>query len=54
MFAQSMKMRVNCLVSAAIVLILAGVFVASMAFARTALNTIDPVAIVAGGGAISS
>ena len=49
MFAQPTKKRVNCLVAAAMVLTLAGVFVASLAFARLVSNTIDPVAIVAGG-----
>ena len=37
-------------VSAAIVLTLAGLFVAPLAFARVALNTIDPVAVVADHG----
>ena len=50
MFTQPTKKRVNCFVSTAIVLSLAGVFVASLAFARVVSNTIDPVAIVAGGG----
>ena len=50
MFTQPTKKRVICFVAAAIVLTLAGVFVASLAFARTALNTIDPVAIVADDG----
>ena len=50
MFTQPTKNQLKCLVSAAIVLTLAGVFVASMAFAKLTLNTIDPVAIVAGGG----
>jgi hypothetical protein len=53
MFTQPTKKRVNCFVAAAIVLTLAGVFVASLAFARLVNNTIDPVAIVAGGGAPS-
>ena len=42
--------RVKHLVSAAIVLTLAGVFVAPLAFARIARNTIDPVATVADDG----
>ena len=42
--------HVKCLVSAAIVLTLAGVFVAPIAFARIMSNTIDPVAIVADNG----
>jgi len=50
MFTQRTNKRVNCLVSAAIVLTLAVVFVASTAFARVVMNTIDPVAIVADNG----
>ena len=40
----------TALVAAAIVLALAGVFVARTAFARLVLNTIDPVGIVAHNG----
>jgi hypothetical protein len=50
MFAQPTKKHMNFLVSAAIVLTLAGVFVASRAFARIIGNTIDPVAIVTDNG----
>ena len=50
MFAQPIKTHVNRLVSAAIVLTLAGVFVASMAFAKLVRNTIDDVAIVTDNG----
>lgn len=50
MFAQPMKKRLNCVVSAAIALTVATVFVSSLAFAKVVINTIDPVAIVAGGG----
>jgi hypothetical protein len=42
--------RLKYLVSAAVVLILAGVFVAPMAFALSRSYTIDPVAIVADNG----
>ena len=42
--------HLKCLVSAAVVLTFAGVFVAPMAFARVVLNTIDPVALVADNG----
>jgi hypothetical protein len=50
MFTQQMNKRVNSLLSAAIVLTLSVVFVASAAFARIVQNTIDPVAIVADNG----
>jgi hypothetical protein len=40
----------TCLVSTAMVLILAGVFIAPPALARIVVNTIDPVAIVADDG----
>jgi hypothetical protein len=46
MFAQPIKRHTNCLVSAAMVMTLAGVFGTPAAFARVILNTIDPVAIV--------
>ena len=49
MFTQPSKKRVNCLVAAAIVLTLGG-GVAPVAFARIMRKTIDPVAVVAGGG----
>ena len=48
MFAQLTHKPVIRLVAAAIVLIFAGVFDASLAFARIMNNTIDPVAVVAG------
>jgi hypothetical protein len=54
MFNQPSTRRVNHFVSAGIVLTLAGLFVASLASARILVNTIDPVAIAAGGGRISS
>ncbi len=50
MFAQPTRKHLKCLVSAAIVLTLAGVFVAPMAFAKISVNTIDPVAIVTDNG----
>jgi len=50
MFAQPTKKLMQCLVATAIVLTLAGVFVASMAFARIVQNTIDPVAVVTDNG----
>ena len=50
MLAQPTSKYLKCLVSAAIVLALAGVFVAPMAFARIVTNTIDPVAIVTDNG----
>ncbi len=50
MFAQPTKKHMKCLVSAAMVLTLAGVFVAPTAFARVVGNTIDPVAIVTDNG----
>jgi hypothetical protein len=50
MLAQPTKKHMNCLVSAAMVMALAGVFVAPTAFARITLNTIDPVAIVTDNG----
>lgn len=50
MFAQPTQKRVNRLVAAAIILTAVGVFVASLAFARVARNTIDPIAIVADNG----
>jgi hypothetical protein len=40
----------TCLVSAAMFMTLAGVFVAPTAFAKIMLNTIDPVAIVSDNG----
>jgi hypothetical protein len=40
----------NCLVSAAMVMTLAGVLVAPTAFAKIATNTIDPLAIVTDNG----
>ena len=49
MFTQPIKKRVNCFVAAAIVLTLGG-GVAPVAFARIMRKTIDPVAVVAGGG----
>jgi hypothetical protein len=52
MFTRRSKKRVNCVVVVAMVLTLLGVFVAPLriALARIMRNTIDPVAIVAGGG----
>ena len=50
MTIQSIKQHKQWLVPAAIVLALAGVFVARTAFARLVLNTIDPVGIVAHNG----
>ena len=50
MFAQPTKKLMQCLVATAIVLTLAGVFIAPMAFARMVVNTIDPVAIVTDNG----
>ena len=47
MTMQSIKQHKQWLVPAAIVLTLAGVFVARTAFAKVAFNTIDPVGIVA-------
>jgi hypothetical protein len=47
---QSFKQHQQWLVPAAIVLALAGVFVAQTAFARLVLNTINPVGIVAHNG----
>jgi hypothetical protein len=46
MFAQPIKKHMNRLVSAAMVMTLASLFVAPAAFARIIVNTIDPVAIV--------
>jgi|ERR1043166_806442 hypothetical protein len=46
----SLKQHPKWLVSAAILLMVAGVFVARTAFAKLALNTIDPVGIVADKG----
>ena len=46
MFAQPTKRRVKCLLSAAIVIFLVGVFVAPKVFARITANTTDPVASV--------
>jgi hypothetical protein len=55
MFAQPAKKHMICLVSAAIVLTLAGLFIADVAFARRGIvaNTIDPVAIVTSKAIIS-
>ena len=50
MTIQSIKQHKQWLVPAALVLALAGVFVARPAFARLVLNTIDPVGIVADNG----
>ena len=50
MLAQPTKKRMLCLVSAAIVLTLVGVFIAATAFAKVVFNTIDPVAIVTDNG----
>lgn len=50
MFAQPTKKHMKYLVSAAVVLTLAGIFVAPMAFARITMNTIDPLAIVTDNG----
>jgi hypothetical protein len=47
---QSVRQYRRCLVPAALVLALAGVFVARTAFAKIAYNTIDPVGIVAHNG----
>jgi hypothetical protein len=47
MTIQSIKQRRQWLVAAALVLTLAGVFIARTAFAKIARNTIDPVGIVA-------
>ena len=46
MFAPPTQKHVKCLVPAAIVVALAGVFLAPAAFARVTANTIDPVANV--------
>ena len=45
MSAQPNKKHIHGLVSAAMVMTLAGLFVAPTAFARVATNTIDPVAM---------
>ena len=50
MTIQSIKRHKQWLVPAAIVLALAGVFIARTAFAKIAFNTIDPVGIVADNG----
>ena len=50
MTIRSIKQHKQWLVPAAIVLTLAGVFVARTAFAKIAMNTIDPVGIVAHNG----
>ena len=50
MFTQTIKQHRNWLALAAIVLTLAGAFIARTAFARITLNTIDPVGIVADKG----
>ena len=50
MFIQSIKQHKKWLVPAAILLTVAGVFVARTAFARISQNTIDPVGIVADKG----
>ena len=50
MTIQSIKQHQKWLVSAAIVLTVAGVFVARTAFAKVMTNTIDPVGIVADKG----
>jgi len=50
MFAQPTRKHWICLVSAALVLTLAGVCVAPMVFARIAYNTIDSVATVTDNG----
>jgi hypothetical protein len=50
MSVQSIKQHKQWLVPAAIVLALAGVFVARTAFARVVMNTIDPVGLVAHNG----
>lgn len=50
MVAQPTKNHLQCLVSAAIVLTLAGVFVAPTTFARVTANTIDPIALVTDNG----
>ena len=50
MFAQPTTKHLSCLASAALVLALAGVFVAPRAFAKVAANTIDPLAIVSDNG----
>jgi hypothetical protein len=50
MFAQSIRQNNKWLVPAAILLAVAGVFVARTAFARITYNTIDPVAIVTDNG----
>jgi hypothetical protein len=44
------RIALQCLVTAAVVLTMAGVVLVPMAFARIVRNTIDPVAIVADGG----
>jgi hypothetical protein len=46
MFAHPTTKPMRCLVSAAMVLTLVGVYSAPLAFAGVALNTIDPLAIV--------
>ena len=50
MTIESIKQCKQWLVPAAIVLVLAGVFVARTAFAKVTFNTIDPVGIVADNG----
>lgn len=50
MFAQRTKRQTQCLVAAAVVLTLAGVFLGPMTFARVVRNTIDPVASVTDDG----
>ena len=50
MSIQSLRQNRRWLVPAALLLTLAGLFVARTAFARITLNTIDPVGIVAGQG----
>jgi hypothetical protein len=48
--AQAIKKHLNCQASAAMVISVVAVLVAATAFARVALNTIDPVAIVSDDG----
>ncbi len=50
MLAQRIRRQMLCLVLAATVLTLAGVFVGAVAFARVVTNTIDPVATVTDNG----
>src|ERR671914_3116765 len=50
MLTQPTHKHMNCLVSAALVLIFVGVFLAPLAFAGVVLNTIDPDAIVTDNG----